>query len=156
MEKYRPNVAVLLLDGKGRLLVCERLTIPGAWQFPQGGVDPGETIEEALFREVEEEIGLKPEHYQVVRAKGGYRYDYPGKVIRAKPPHKSGFVGQEQTYFLCRLVDGAPEVDLTGEPREFSQARWIHPADFDLHWLPDFKKTTYRAVLADFFEVEIA
>lgn len=155
MGNYRPNVAALLVNDKGRLLVCERLAIPGAWQFPQGGVDDGETVEEALLREIEEEVGLKPGHYQVEGLKGGYRYDYPRKVIRAKPTHKAGFAGQEQTYFLCRLIDGAPDVDLTGEPREFSRARWIDPADFDLEWLPDFKKATYRNVLADFFGVEI-
>ena len=133
--------------------MCERLLIPGAWQFPQGGVDPGESVEEAIVREIEEEVGLKAEHYVIEQSRGGYRYDYPEKVMRAKPPHKAGFVGQEQTYFLCRLTDEAPEVDLSGEPPEFSDARWIAPAEFDFDWLPDFKKETYRAVLSDFFGV---
>ena len=151
MQSYRPNVAALLVNQAGRLLVCERLLIPGAWQFPQGGVDPGETLEEAIVREIEEEVGLKPEHYRIEHSRGGYRYRYPEKVIGAKPPEKAGFVGQEQTYFLCRLVKGAPDVDLSGEPQEFSRARWIDPAEFDFGWLPDFKKETYRAVLSDFF-----
>ena len=148
---YRPNVAAVLQRPDGRVLIGQRSDYPGSWQFPQGGVDPGETVEEAIVREIEEEVGLKPEHYVIEQSRGEYRYRYPEKVMRAKPPEKAGFVGQEQTYFLCRLVEGAPDVNLSGEPREFSRARWIDPADFDFGWLPDFKKETYRAVLSDFF-----
>ncbi len=155
MDEYRPNVAALMINGAGQLLVCERLLNPGAWQFPQGGVDEGEPLEVAILREVEEEIGLKPEDYEVERSKGGYRYDYPPGVQKNKPPHKAKFVGQEQTYFLCRVSEGAPEVNLMQEPREFGQARWIEPEKFELDWLPDFKKETYRQVMHDFFSVEL-
>ena len=62
MGEYRPNVAALMVNEKGRLLVCERLLNPGAWQFPQGGVDDGEDHDVAVLREVEEEIGMKQEH----------------------------------------------------------------------------------------------
>lgn len=153
MSEFRPNVAALLVNEAGQLLVCERVTIPGAWQFPQGGIDPGEDPESALVREVKEEVGLGPEHYDIEKSRSGYRYRFPEHVRRAKPPHKARFAGQEQTYFLCRLKAGAPPLDLSGEPREFSHARWIAPGDFDLDWLPDFKKSTYRAVLRDFFGV---
>ncbi len=150
MSDYRPNVAALMLNEEGLLLVCERLETVGAWQFPQGGVDLRESVEEALKREVEEEVGLKEEDYAVESAQGGYRYDYPEGVKRGR------YVGQEQTYFLCRVRAGAPEVNLRQEPREFSQARWIRPEDFELSWLPSFKKETYRAVMRDFFEVDLA
>jgi len=152
--QYRPNVAALMLNEQGQLLICERLNHPGAWQFPQGGVDQGEDLEEAFYREVKEEIGLSPLHYSIEQKRGGYRYDYPPEVSASKPPHKAHFVGQEQTYFLCRLREGAPAIDLMQEPREFSQAQWIEPADFQLEWLPDFKKETYRKVLRDFFALE--
>jgi putative (di)nucleoside polyphosphate hydrolase len=153
MGEYRPNVAALMVNDEGLLLVCERLLNPGAWQFPQGGVDEGEEHELAVLREVEEEIGLKPEHYVVEKSKGGYRYDYPPGAMKDKPARKARFVGQEQTYYLCRVKGEAPEVNLMREPREFSQAKWIEPGEFDLEWLPDFKKETYRAVLRDFFGV---
>jgi len=155
MNEYRPNVAALMINGEGRLLVCERLLNPGAWQFPQGGVDEGESLEVAIFREVEEEIGLKPRDYEIERFKGGYRYDYPPEARKNKPPHKAKFAGQEQTYFLCRVNDEAPEVDLMQEPREFGAAKWIRPGEFELAWLPDFKKETYREVMSDFFEVDL-
>lgn len=155
MNEYRPNVAALMINGEGDLLVCERLMNPGAWQFPQGGVDEGESVEVAIVREVEEEIGLKAKDYKIERSKGGYRYDFPPGAQKNKPPHKAKFVGQEQTYFLCEVNEGAPEVNLMQEPREFRAARWIRPHQFKLSWLPDFKKETYRQVMSDFFGVDL-
>ena len=155
MKQYRPNVAALLVNSQGQLLVCERFKIPNSWQFPQGGVDPDEDLNSALQREVQEEIGLNPDAYIIEKSRGGYRYHYPAKVIAAKPPHKRKFVGQEQTYFLCRAREDDPEFDLTHEPREFSQVKWIYPEEFQLAWLPDFKKEVYRKVMGDFFKVEI-
>ena len=153
--EYRPNVAALMINDEGRILICERLKNPGAWQFPQGGVDAGESVREAIVREVSEEIGLFPEDYVIEESRGGYRYDYPSEVILGKPAHKAHFVGQEQTYFLCRVGRDSPPVNLMQEPREFSQARWILPDEFQFSWLPEFKKETYRAVLRDFLGVEI-
>ena len=154
MKEYRPNVAALMVNERGRLLVCERFKVPGAWQFPQGGVDEGEEPDQALLREVEEEVGFSPNHYTVEKSRGGYRYDFPSWV--QKPTHKNHFVGQEQTYYLCRMKEGAPPVNLMQEPREFSQSRWIYPEEFSLDWLPDFKKETYRAVMKDFFGVDLS
>lgn len=154
MVRFRPNVAALMTRADGSLLICERWQVPGAWQFPQGGVDPGESPEEALFREVREEIGFSSKHYEVLEARGGYRYLYPEQV-RKKKVRKHGCAGQEQDYFLCLLKDGAPEVDTAQRPREFGAHRWILPEEFDLDWLPEFKKEVYREVFRDFFGVEL-
>jgi len=154
MVRYRPNVAALMVNPAGALLICERVTIAGAWQFPQGGVDPGETIEQALFREVREEVGLEPQHYEVIRHREGYRYLYPPQV-RGKKIRKHGSHGQEQTYFLCHLKPDAPSVDVNQKQREFSAYRWILPEEFDLDWLPPFKRAIYREVMRDFFKVEL-
>src|ERR1700759_3594117 len=62
---FRPNVAAILINKEGLLFIAERAHIRGSWQFPQGGVDPGEGLEEALFREVEEEIGVAPRLIQI-------------------------------------------------------------------------------------------
>ena len=153
MQQYRPNVAALMVNEQGQVLICERFRVPGAWQFPQGGADEGEELDKALLREVEEEVGFLPEHYVVEKSQGGYRYDYPSWV--RKPAHKNHFAGQEQTYYLCRMKPGAPPVNLMQEPREFSQFRWIYPEEFSLSWLPEFKRETYRAVMKDFFGVEL-
>lgn len=154
MVRYRPNVAALMINEYGSLLICERTTIPGAWQFPQGGVDDGEETEEALFREVREEIGLESDHYEIVRRKDGYRYLYPPDV-RAKKIRKHGNHGQEQTYFLCKLRPNAPQIDVMQNPQEFSGYRWIEPEEFDLDWLPCFKHEVYREVMKDFFGIDL-
>lgn len=152
MPSYRPNVALLLLDRDDQLLICERIKIAGAWQFPQGGMDAGETPLEALHREVEEEIGLPPESYEVLDSKDGYCYLYPPGVKKGKKGH---FDGQTQTYFLCRLKDGAPPINVDQTPREFGSHTWVKPALFELEWLPKFKRDVHRDVLRDFFGVEL-
>jgi len=154
MVRYRPNVAALMVNADGNLLICERSTIPGAWQFPQGGVDDGESMEEGLFREVSEEVGLKPRHYEVLERRDGYRYLYPPDV-RAKKMKKHGNHGQEQTYFLCKLKPEAPAINVHQTPQEFSAYRWIQPEEFDLDWLPTFKHEVYKAVMEDFFGVSL-
>jgi len=154
MVRFRPNVAALVVDAEGRLLICERWNVPGAWQFPQGGVDAGESAREALVREVREEVGLPKSAYQIVGFRDGYRYLYPEEVRRRKV-RKHGFHGQEQTYFLCRLERGAPEVDVDQKPREFGAYRWIDPAEFRLEWVPEFKRAVYREVMREFFALEL-
>jgi len=150
---FRANVAALIMDASDRVLVCERWRIPGAWQFPQGGVDPGESPREALVREVREEIGLEASDFEILASKGGYRYLYPPEIKRGKLARR-GHDGQEQTYFLCRLKPGAEErIDVDQDPREFGACRWIAPEKFRLDWLPEFKREVYQAVLKDFFAV---
>lgn len=154
MVRYRPNVAALIVNPAGNLLICERMTIPGAWQFPQGGVDSGESLEHALHREVWEEVGLSANHYDIVDRRDGYRYLYP-KQARNKKVRKHGSHGQEQTYYLCHLKAGAPQVNVNQKPREFRAYRWILPIEFDLDWLPDFKRDVYREVMRDFFGITL-
>lgn len=150
---YRPNVAALIVNREGLLLVCERAGNPGAWQFPQGGIDPGETAEQAVQREVGEEVGYAPGDYDILDARGNYRYDYPPDVLDAvRRKRGEPYVGQEQTYFLCRLRPDAGEPVLDG--REFGRHAWIGPQDFRLDWLPAFKRSVYRDVLSDFFGLD--
>ncbi len=153
-ERYRPNVAILLLDKKGKLLICERIEAKGAWQFPQGGVDAGEDFISALHREVWEEIGLDPEDYEMIDQRGGYKYKYPPGV-REKKKKKHNCVGQEQTYFLCRLTGDKKKVNVHQKPPEFQSADWINPEDFQVSWLPEFKVPVYKKVFMDFFKCEI-
>ena len=150
MPKFRQNVAALIVNRKGEILVCERIKTKGAWQFPQGGVDKGETILEALLREVEEEVGLTEDDYKVVEYRDEYFYFYPAH-IRAKKK----WDGQEQTYFLCKLKKKAKEIDLGEKSAEFGAYCWVKPEDFEVEWLPSFKVEVYREVMRDFFDMEI-
>jgi len=154
MVRYRPNVAALMVNPSGSLLICERAGVPGAWQFPQGGVDAGESTIIALYREVREEIGLLPQHYQILKQRDGYRYLYPEEV-RLKKLKRHGSHGQEQTYFLCLVEPNAPPVNVNQRPREFQAYRWIFPDEFDLDWVPGFKREVYRQVIRDFFKIRL-
>ncbi len=137
MIRYRPNVAAILQNSDGHILICERSDIPGAWQFPQGGVDPGETDIQALEREMMEELSLSPGDYKVISKKGKYRY------LIGEGKTKKGFHGQEQEYFLLQLLSAENAINLE------------EPAQFDLRWLPAMKRDVYREVMNDFFGVGI-
>ncbi len=147
--RYRLSVAAILQNREGKILVCERIDQRDAWQFPQGGVDEGETLAEALARELVEEISLKAKHYSIVSSKGPYRYLYGGGKL------KRGYHGKEQHYFLADLTGPASAVDVATPHPEFRAARWILPSQFDPEWLPEMKRAVYRAVLQDFLSVTI-
>lgn len=146
---FRPAVAAILQDRSGRILLCERSDQPGAWQFPQGGIDPGETAAAALAREVLEEISLPRKAYRIAMVRGPYRYRFPAGLT------KKGFRGQAHHYFLLRLRGSKSLVDTGTVNAEFRRTRWIHPAEFDLAWLPPMKRDAYRRVLRDFFCVTL-
>ena len=142
---YRPNVALVLLDSDQRMLICERSDWRGSWQFPQGGIHKGETPEEALAREVREEIGLLPSHYRILRQAGPFRYDF-------LPEHRKGsYDGQEQIYFLAEMLPGAPPPNCGDGSGEFLRSLWIEPSRLDFDLVPPMKKDVYRRVLAEFF-----
>lgn len=148
--RYRPNVAAILRRRDGKILIGERSDVPGCWQFPQGGLKPPETPEQALSRELMEEIGLAPGAYRLIEQRGPYRYRFAEGRTRA------GFDGQEQTYFLLDLTEDAETaVNVATAAPEFTAIRWIKPAEFKLEWLPGFKRETYRRVLRDFFGVAL-
>lgn len=149
MVRYRPNVAIILRREDGQILVCERSDFSGAWQFPQGGVAPGETPTEALEREVLEEISLTPDAYRVVESKGPYRYRFDGDRT------KEGCHGQEQTYFLADFVGDEMAILAQPSAAEFQAAKWIRPEDFDLDWVAPMKREVYRNVFRDFFGVNL-
>ena len=146
---YRANVAAILRNQRGRILICERLGVGDAWQFPQGGIDEGETPEEALERELSEEVGVVAADFAIVERRGPYRYLYGNGRI------KRGYHGKEQLYFLCDYTGPDARINVQTKHPEFQAFRWIVPADFQLDWLPEMKREVYRTVFADFFGVKI-
>jgi putative (di)nucleoside polyphosphate hydrolase len=143
--KFRSNVAAIVMRPDGKILIGERANLANAWQFPQGGVNRSENLQEALHRELQEEVSLTPRHYRVVESKGPYRYLFPpGRT-------KEGFDGQEQTYFLVQFTGNDFHLDVETDTPEFEKIRWIEPAEFQIDWVPGFKQEVYRKVFADFF-----
>lgn len=147
---YRPNVAAIVRDESGRILLGERTDHPDSWQFPQGGTDPGESAEDALPRELREEISLEPGDYRIVDRRGPYRYLFTGGR------RKDGYRGQEQTYFLLDLVAACEKVNVATRDPEFRSIRWVMPSQIRAIWIPPVKRDVYRQVLRDFFGMEIA
>jgi len=143
--KYRPNVAGILRNRRGEILVCERLNVADAWQFPQGGIDEGETPEVALGRELQEEIGIEPDHFRIVERRGPYRYLFgSGRT-------KKGWHGKEQIYFLCDFLGSDADINVATDHPEFRAFQWVKPGAFRIDWLPEMKREVYRAVFKDFF-----
>lgn len=148
---YRPNVAAILRNDEGCILVAERINVAGAWQFPQGGVDQGEALDHAFYRELQEEIGVAPQLLRIIDKRHGYRYAFP------KGRLKYGiYGGQEQTYYLCEFLGKDSDIHLDLHHQEFIRFKWIKPSEFDLNWVPRFKQAVYRAVMKDFFGVSLA
>jgi putative (di)nucleoside polyphosphate hydrolase len=144
-DGYRPNVGIILLNGEGRVFWARRVGRDG-WQFPQGGMNTDETPIEAMYRELEEETGLRPEHVEVLGATPGWlRYRLPDRFVRQN--QRPVCIGQKQVWFLLRMVGPESEVRLdAGEKPEFDLWRWV---DF---WYPaahvvTFKRRVYERAL---------
>jgi putative (di)nucleoside polyphosphate hydrolase len=147
---YRPGVAAIVRDAGGLILIGERSDRIGAWQFPQGGREPGESAEAALAREMREETSLEPGDYRIIDRRGPYRYLFtPGRT-------KDGFRGQEHEYFLVELLGPATRVNVATPDPEFHAVRWIAPAEFSLAWVAEMKREVYRQLFRDFFGLEVA
>jgi putative (di)nucleoside polyphosphate hydrolase len=145
---FRLNVAGILRSSDGRILICERLGQKDAWQFPQGGVDEGESLEKALFRELNEEIGVLPTAYAIRKQSGPYRYMYPGGLLR-------GFRGKDQHFFLADYFGLLQDIVLDQPHPEFQSFAWIEPEQFETRWLPEMKKPMYREVFHDLLGIAL-
>ena len=98
-DGFRPNVGIILLNQKNQVFWGKRIRTH-SWQFPQGGIDRGESPEQAMFRELHEEVGLQPNHVRVVaRTRDWLRYEVPdryirrdarGQVVVPRPGHLTG------------------------------------------------------------------
>lgn len=140
-EKYRPNVAIVVVNNHGEILACQRVDIEGAWQLPQGGVEEGEAVEEAMYRELAEEIGTNDVSI-IGQLPKVLRYEWPEHL------YPRGYRGQEQTYFLVRLNAGAT-INLKTKKPEFDQVEWLSIHKF-LKRVSGFKQEAYRTALEQF------
>lgn len=146
-EGYRPNVGIVLANPSGQVLWARRVG-QDAWQFPQGGIKAHEAPEQALFRELKEEVGLGEESVKILACTRGWlRYRLPRRFLKQNEP--GNFVGQKQKWFLLQLVaeDHCVCMDQTDKP-EFDGWRWVS------YWYPvgqvvSFKRDVYRRALKE-------
>ena len=128
-DGYRPNVAIVVVNGRNQVFWGKRIR-EHSWQFPQGGINPGETPEQAMYRELHEEVGLHPHHVRVLgRTRDWLRYDVPQHWIKRE--WRGSYKGQKQIWYLLRLVGRDNDVSLraTDKP-EFDAWRWHD------YWIP--------------------
>jgi putative (di)nucleoside polyphosphate hydrolase len=144
---YRPNVAMIIVSNKypekKEVFIAQRNDISGIWQFPQGGIDNGEEVKEALFRELEEEIGTK-EVEIIAEYPEWISYDFPQKIAQKMKPYK----GQTQRYFLVKLKDSA-KIKLDTYHPEFDDWKFVD-VDEVLKLTAHFKKPVYESVISYF------
>lgn len=146
-EGYRPNVGIILCNAKGKVFWARRCG-EDAWQFPQGGIQRKESPEEALFRELNEEIGLNSDDVEIIGQTAGWlRYQIPKRFLRQQRHRKHQCIGQKQRWFLLRLVGSEQNVclDNSAQP-EFDSWCWVD------HWqtveqVIPFKRRVYRQAL---------
>ena len=146
-EGYRPNVGIILLNARNQVFWGKRLRTH-SWQFPQGGIKYGESPEQAMFRELHEEVGLRPEHVQILaRTRDWLRYNVPDHFIRKDA--RGHYKGQKQIWFLLRLMGRDSDMNLraTDHP-EFDAWRWNE------YWVPldvviEFKRDVYQMALTE-------
>lgn len=147
-DGYRPNVGIMLANAQGEVLWARRVG-QNAWQFPQGGINENEEPEDALFRELYEEIGLQPAHVEVLACTRGWlRYRLPDRLVRRKETGPL-CIGQKQKWFLLRMLADDAEVRMDcGDKAEFDHWRWVS------YWYPlgqvvSFKREVYRRAMKE-------
>jgi putative (di)nucleoside polyphosphate hydrolase len=146
-DGYRPNVGIILCNQRHEVFWGKRVH-EHAWQFPQGGIKHGETPEQAMYRELHEEVGLAPCHVKILgRTRGWLRYEVPSQWIKRE--WRGNYRGQKQIWYLLRLVGRDCDVRLRATERpEFDAWRWSE------YWVPldtviEFKREVYQQALSE-------
>jgi putative (di)nucleoside polyphosphate hydrolase len=145
-DGYRPNVGIILCNDQGEVLWARRCGRDG-WQFPQGGMRRQETPEAAMYRELQEEVGLDQHHVEVIgRTRDWLHYDLP-EAMRGRGSRN--FKGQKQIWFLLRFLGRESDVRLNcGEKPEFDDWRWVEYWS-TLEQIIEFKRDVYRRALQE-------
>lgn len=146
-DGFRPNVGIILCNPAGQVLWARR-TGHDAWQFPQGGINEQEAPEEAMYRELWEEVGLEIPDVKIIAATRGWlRYRLPSRFLRQDD--NPVCIGQKQKWFLLQMMGDDERVILTrSHPPEFDGWRWVS------YWYPlnqvvSFKREVYRKALTE-------
>lgn len=143
-QGYRPNVGIIVCNKDNKVLWAKRSGLD-AWQFPQGGVKPGEALIDAMYRELHEEVGLYPEDVTIL----GQTEEWGYYLFGSEKMNAAGerYVGQKQIWFLLRFLSTDDCVTLTnGEHHEFDAWAWVD-YDYPRAHVVSFKKAIYDTTL---------
>ncbi|EOK4669313.1 RNA pyrophosphohydrolase [Campylobacter jejuni] len=148
-KNYRPNVAAIVLSSsypfECKIFIAKRSDMDNIWQFPQGGIDKGESVKNALFRELKEEIGTD-EVEIIAEYPEWLSYDFPSKIVKKMYPYD----GQIQKYFLVRLKHGAT-ININTKHPEFDDYQFVSVKQI-FEMINHFKKNIYVKVIKYFEE----
>lgn len=150
-DGFRANVGIMLANDDGRLLIAGRNGRKG-WQFPQGGIEQGEAPEAAMFRELHEELGLLPNHVDLLGSTSDWiSYRLPKRYVRRNSAPLC--IGQKQIWYVLRLKadESIIRFDATGEP-EFDRYRWVEFWD-PVNEVIYFKRRVYARALYELGDV---
>lgn len=146
-DGFRPNVGIIVANAAGQVLWARRCG-HDAWQFPQGGISENESPEEAMYRELWEEIGLEQPDVRIIASTRGWlRYRLPRRFVRQD--NNPVCIGQKQKWFLLQMLSDDDRVTLDcTRPQEFDGWRWVS------YWYPlnqvvSFKREVYRKALIE-------
>lgn len=149
-DGYRPNVGIVICNKQGQVLWAKRFG-QNSWQFPQGGINEGENIETAMYRELYEEMGLTRKEVRLIWAsKYWLKYKLPKRLIRESSDNQPVCIGQKQRWFLLQFIGNEASINLnTTKNPEFDGWRWVS------FWYPvrqvvSFKRDVYRKVMKEF------
>lgn len=148
---YRACVGITLFNSEKKVFVGERVDNPGAWQMPQGGIDDGETVEEAFFRELLEEIGTDKAEILKIHDEP-MRYDLPSHLLGRLWDGK--YAGQEQTWVAARFTGADEDINIFYDRfPEFQKWQWVALHDI-LDLIVPFKRDTYKQVIEAFQDLD--
>ncbi|MDC9623439.1 RNA pyrophosphohydrolase [Xenorhabdus sp. XENO-7] len=150
-DGYRPNVGIVICNRQGQVLWARRYG-QHSWQFPQGGINPGESPEQAMYRELFEEVGLNRKDVRVLTSTRSWlRYKLPKRLVRWDT--KPVCIGQKQRWFLLQLLCNEADINVQrSNAPEFDGWRWVS------YWYPvrqvvSFKRDVYRRVMKEFSSI---
>lgn len=144
---YRLCVGVMMVNDQKQVFVARRIdTKVEAWQMPQGGIDEGETPKQAMFRELEEEIGTN--HVEIIAESADWHsYNIPDYLV---PKLWNGkYQGQTQKWFLVRFLGDDDKINIQTPHPEFSHWRWASPDQLP-ELIVSFKQELYAKLVEEF------
>jgi putative (di)nucleoside polyphosphate hydrolase len=146
-DGYRPSIAIVIANSRNQVFWGKRLR-EHSWQLPQGGIDLDEAPEEAMYRELWEEVGLSPQHVRILgRTRDWLRYHVPRQWVRRE--WRGNYRGQKQIWYLLRFVGRDSDINLrVTEKPEFDAWRW-HDYQVPLDAVIEFKRDVYRNALQE-------